>query len=228
LNAFVLAAFAKNPARTEPEIFLEYTCDYLGLRNGDVNRFRELCLTSARAILKGRHCAAFDCALGESVLPTACWMRDDRLGGHHQLAEVFDYLQKNNLVAEALAEKAEAVRLWERVALLACQIEWRDRETAQFVKVSAEYGCKLFRVVATGWRAMLTHKNSADGQDLESALADYGNAWADYQSLALIPGCPTLYHGKYFNLPGQPDVPGLAASIADLRRRISTRATAVN
>lgn len=213
LNAFVLAQFMKNPARTEAENFLEYATTRLGLTHGDANRFRELCLTSARAILKGRHCAAFDHALNESVLPTACWMRDDRLGGHEQLAEVLDFLRRKNLLDEALAEKAEAVRLWERVALLARQIEWRNQATQQFATVSAEYGLKLFRVVAAGWRVMLAGKNSA-----ETALADYDAAWADYQSLASQPGCPTLYVGKYFNLPGQPEVSGLAASVEHFRK----------
>ena len=226
LNAFVLAKFIENPARSEEEIFLEYACDHLGLRNGDVNRFRELCLTSARAILHGRHCGAFDRALHESVLPTACWIRDDRLGGHHQLAEVLDYLHKKNLSAEALTEKKEAVRLWERVAFLARQIEWRDRETAQFANLSAQYGVKLFHLVAAGWRAMLAghaiEKKSAAGEsELESALTAYETAWADYQSLAALPGCPTLYSGNYFNLPGQPEVSGLAASVEHFRKFVT-------
>jgi hypothetical protein len=228
LNAFVLAQFVKDPLHTEAEIFRAYATEKLGLHNGDVNAFRELCLTSARAILKGRHCAAFDRALGESVLPTALWMRDDRLGGHQQLAEVFEYLNKNNLVAEALTEKAEAVRLWERVAFLARQIEWCDRETQQFANISAEYGLKLFRVVAAGWRVMLVRKDAANASAVETALADYDKALVEYESLALTPGCPTLYCGKYFNLPGQPEVPGLAASVASLRRTMANRATAVS
>ena len=221
LNAFVLAQFVKNPARTEEEIFLHYACNRLSLRNSDVNRFRELCLASTRGILKGRHCAVFDRELKESVLPTACWMRDDRLGGHQQLAEVLNFLREKNLGGDALAEMAEAVQLWERVALLARQIEWHDHETRQFANVSAEYGLKLFRVVAAGWRVMVAGK-IWDQNALESALADYDAAWADYQSLALQPGCPTLYVGKYFNLPNQPEVSGMAASIEHFRKFVST------
>ena len=218
LNAFVLAQFVKNPARSEEQIFLEYATERLGLSNGDVNRFRELCLTSTRAILKGRHCEVFDRVLHESVLPTACWMRDDRLGGNQQLAEVFDYLQKNRRVDDALAEKTEAVRHWERVVLLARQIEWHNADTKQFANVSAEYGLKLFRVVATGWRVMLTGKNTANDTELEAALAAYDQAWTNYESLAALPGCPTLYSGNYFNLPGQPEVSGLAVSVEHVRK----------
>ena len=224
LNAFVLAQFMKNPARGEEEIFRQYAEERLGLRNGDVNCFRELCLTSARAILKGRHCAAFDAVLQEAVLPTALWMRDDRLGGHEQLAEVLDFLGQKNLFAAALAEKAEAVRLWERIAFLAQQIEWRDHATQQFATVSAQYGLKLFRAVAAGWRVLFAGKVSGNEAELESALAAFDAAWADYESLAAQPGCPTLYTGKYFNLPGQPEVSGLSASVQLFRRRLRTAA----
>ena len=223
LNAFVLAKFIENPARSEEGIFLDYATQRLGLQNGDVNRFRELCLLSARAVLKGRHCAAFDGALNESVLPTACWMRDDRLGGRHQLAEVLDYLHDKNLGAEALLEKAEAVRLWERVALLADKIRWRDPATAEFASVSAQYGLKLFRVVHAGWRVMLAghaleKKPAVPDAELGSALAAFDAAWADYAALVARPGCPTLYTGNYFNLPGQPEVSGLAASVEHFRK----------
>ncbi len=229
LNAFVLAQFVKNPSRSEEQIFLQYATERLRLTNGDVNRFREMCQTSARAILQGRHCAVFDRVLRESVLPTACWMRDDRLGGHQQLAEVFAYLQKGNLVDAALAEKAEAVRLWERIVYLARQIEWRDADTQLFATVSAEYGLKLFRVVAAGWHVMLAglaveRNPSAAENELESALAAYDAAWSDYESLAARPGCPTLYSGNYFNLPGQPEVSGLTASIEHFRTFVTSPA----
>jgi hypothetical protein len=227
LNAFVLAQFIKDPSRSEEEIFLAYAGEQLGLHNGDVNRFRELCLISARAILKGRHCAAFDRVLNESVLPTACWMRDDRLGGHHQLAQVLDYLQEKNLGQEALQEKKEAVRLWERIAYLARQIEWRDHETARFANLSAQYGLKLFRVVAAGWRVLLVGQSHGektlidDNSELELAINDYDAVWSDYESLAALPGCPSLYSGKYFSLPGQPEVSGLTASVAHYRRLLT-------
>lgn len=226
LNAFVIAQFAQNPARTEETIFLDYAVNQLGLRNGDVNRFRELCLTSARAILKGRHCAAFDEALDESVLPTANWMRDDRLGGHEQLAFIFEYLLEHDLVAAALKEKAEAVRLWERVSFLARQIEWRDGETQRFVNVSARYGAKLFRVVETGWRVMLLGRAcevdaGRSAEELQTALTAYDSAWEEYRALGLLPGCPSLYTDKYFNLPGLPDVSGLGQSVAYFRQMIS-------
>ena len=226
LNAFVLAQFVKNPKHSEEEFFCEYAHQRLGLSDVDVHRFRELCMLSAKAILKGRHCAAFDRVLNESVLPTACWMRDDRLGGSSQLADVLNYLGENFLYADALAEKAEAVRLWKEIKLLAEKISWPEKRTGEFVKISAEYGLRLFRVVEAGWRVLVAgHRSEAAGQldetGLESSLAAYDAAWADYRALASSPQCPTLYTGKYFNLPGQPEVDGWKKSIADCRRLLT-------
>jgi hypothetical protein len=223
LNAFVLARFVKDPARTEEEIFLEYATARLGLENGDVNRFRELCLLSARAVLKGRHCAVFDRELKESVLPTACWMRDDRLGGRHQLAAVLDYLNKNNLGPAALAEKNEAVQLWEKINALAGEIHWPASATGEFAKISAAYGLRLFRIVEQGWRVLLAgHRAETTGRldeaELEAALAGYDSAWTEYRALAASPLCPSLYEGRYFGLPGKNAEPGLDASVAHFRK----------
>jgi len=229
LNAYVLAQFVKNPAREEEQIFRQYAVERLGLQRRDVPLFRELCLCSARAVLRGRYCAVFDRSLKESVLPTGLWMRDDRLGGRQQLAEVLDYLGRQHAYGEALAEKAEAVRLWDRVSELAHEIGWPDSATGEFARVSAEYGRRLFHMVEQAWRVLVADHQFTNGMPgseavLEQALAGYDAAWEEYHSLSCRPQCPTLYLGKYFNLPGQPEVAGLEQSIAECRRRVQVLA----
>ncbi|MDF7826160.1 hypothetical protein P4B35_19175 [Pontiellaceae bacterium B12227] len=224
LNAYVLAQFVKNPSRSESENFRDYAENRLGLRGGDVRRFRELCLLSARSFLKGRHCAVFDRLLNESVLPTACWMRDDCLGGHEQLAVVLKTLAENKQFTEALAEKTEAVELWTQVAALAESIDWPAGETGEFVKVSAEYGRRLFKVVHQGWRVLIAGyradvaRESPSGE-LFDAISCYETCWADYQALGVSPLCPSLYRGDYFSLPGEPTTPGMAASIEHYKQK---------
>ena len=223
LNAFVLAQFALNPSRSEAEIFNDYAHRILGLSHGDLHLFRRLCLRSARAVLKGRHCAAFDRALKESVLPTACWMRDDRLGGRLQLQPVLDYLGEHNLYAAALQEKEEAVALWGEIQSLAEAIRWPEASTGDFVKISAKYGQRLFRVVEQGWRVLVAgHRaetaGALDEAELESALAGYDEAWTDYRALAASPLCPSLYAGYYFGLPGVTPEPGLDESVNACRQ----------
>jgi len=219
LNAFVLAQFVRNPDLSEEEIFRDYAQWIIGLAGDDVERFRQLCLLSARAILKGRHCAVFDCLLKESVLPTAAWMRDDRLGGRDQLAPVLDWLAENDQFDKALAEKAEAVDLWNEIVRLAGEIHWPAGSVGDFVKVSAEYGHLLFNVVHQGWRVLIAgHCRDGSGgfdpTELSDAISNYEQCWREYRSLASNSLCPSLYRGEYFGLPGSPVTPGLDESVA--------------
>lgn len=217
LNAYVLAAYVKDPSRTEAAIFQQYAEDRLGLGEEAVRDFRELCLLSAQAILLGRHCAAFDQALAESVLPTACWMRDDRLGGREQLAVVLDYLRAHRAEAEALAEKAEAVRLWEQIETLAKGMAWPDAQTGEAVIVSATYGRILFGIVEQGWRALIAGGRGCR-EEFGDAVSRYAAGWREFRALGESPWCASLYEGRYFNLPGTPEVAGMDASLEDYRR----------
>lgn len=223
LNAFVLGRFCQEGNQSEAELFVEYARSRIGLSSADTDRFRALCAHASEGILKGRHCRAFDSLLGESVLPTACWMRDDRLGGYNQLSLVLDTLAEKGSFAEALAEKAEAVQCWERVAELAEAIAWPAGETGEFAKVSAQYGLRLFRVVEQGWRVMLTgyckeHSLEYCPVDLAEAIARYDQCWAAYQALADHPLCPSLYRGEYFSLPGESAVSGMHDSLNKFRK----------
>lgn len=230
LNAYVLAQFASNPSLSEADIFDKYVREKLVLQGADITRFRRLCLLSARAILKGRHCTAFDRLLNESILPTALWMRDDRLGGRLQLARVIDYLEQNNLSAEALAEKTEAVQLWTEITSLAQDIHWTSESTREFVKVSSLYGLRLFKIIEQGWRILIAGRRfetypEDNTEDLAVALTHYAECWEEYRSLAESPLCPSLYEGRYFSLPGSTPELGLDETAEYYRARLESRTT---
>jgi hypothetical protein len=214
LNSFVLARFVRDSSRDEEDVFREYAAERLGLTGDDIGRFRELCLLSARAVLKGRHCAAFDSLLDESVLPTACWMRDDRLGGREQLGIVLETLTGHGRLDEALEEKAEAVRIWERIVDIAAAIDWPPGADGEFVRVSSTYGLLLFRIVHHGWWVMIEGSRGDDSAAMSEAIRCYDEAWIDYRKLSASPLCPSLYYGSYFNLPGTPAARGLDDSVA--------------
>lgn len=223
LNAYVLAQFVRNPIQSEKEIFMRYAREKLGLTPSDSSRFRELSLLSARAILLGRYCAAFDGELRETVLPVANWMRDDRLGGRNQLHWVFHNLHVRGRLKEALTEKAEAVRLWREIEGLANRICWADERSVAGVRVSAAYGRLLFTIVHQGWRVLAAGAigdatGRYDRREITDAAARYAEAWRDYRALATSPHCASLYHGTYFALPGQPPEPGLDDSVAHYQR----------
>ena len=230
LNAYVLARCVRDPSLSEEEIFHEYAVGRLGLTGEDPGRFRKLCLLSARGILKGRHCEAFDRELGESVLPSACWMRDDRLGGCDQLGIVLKFLSDNGRCDEALAEKAEAAAIWREISVLAESIAWPDGPTGEFAKVSAEYGRILFEIVHHGWRVLIAGRRgdesgSYDMAELAEATRRYDQCWKEFRELESHSMCPSLYRGEYFSLPGSPVSPGLDDSVAHyklLQRRVPT------
>ncbi len=214
LNSFVLARFVGDPSRCEEEVFREYATERLGLAGDDIGRFRELCLLSARGVLKGRHCEAFDSLLDESVLPTACWMRDDRLGGGEQLDMVLETLASHGRLDDALAEKAEAVRIWEKIVEIANVIDWPPGENGEYVRVSSSYGLLLFRIVHHGWQVLIEGFRGKDPDALAEAIRCYDEAWMDYRNLSSSPQCPSLYRGEYFSLPGMPYTRGLDDSVA--------------
>lgn len=218
LNAYVLGRYVQDPTRLETEIFNEYAVERLGLSAEDAVRFRQFCLLSARGILKGRHCEAFDRDLGESVLPTACWMRDDFLGGRNQLAIVLTHLSESGRLDEALAEKAEAVEIWREIVMLASLIVWPAGISGEFVKVSAEYGRLLFELVHQGWRVLIAGQRGDDSGNhdcvkLADAVSCYERCWDEFRALGADPLCSTLYRGEYFSLPGMPAVPGMDHSV---------------
>jgi hypothetical protein len=218
LNAYVLANFAKDSSVSEAEIFAKYCREKMFLDEKSSAKFRQICFLSARAILKGRHCETFDKSLNESVLPTACWMRDDRLGGREQLAEVLEYLYANQLFTEALNEKNETVKIWDEIKKLGDEIDWKDENQREIITTSIEYGRLLFNIVGQGWRVMcLGFEGEKTGEfereKIVEAVEKYDSFWLEYKKLADLPFCASLYQGIYFNLPDTPEVKGLDETI---------------
>jgi hypothetical protein len=225
LNAWVLGRVASAPDISEQEAFHQYCHERIGLSPEDTACFRELCLLSAEAVLKGRYCEAFDRILNESVLPTALWMRDDRLGGYPQLEMVFDYLIDHDLLADALEEKAEAVRIWERMSRLAAGIGAPDSRFAEHLAVSIQYGRLLYGIVHAGWQIMAVaalRRRTGEFAAVEaaSAIERYDALWREYRALKASPECASLYQGVYFSLPGSPLVPGLEESVLQIRTQL--------
>lgn len=221
-HARVLAEFLRNPAAGEERAFFEVVSSRIGLAGGDALLFRKLCLLSATAVLKGRHCEAFDRCLDEALLPTACWMRDDRLGGGDQMALVLDRLMRDGTAEEALREKDEAVELWREIVSISDRIDWSDSPDGEFVCLSARYGLLLFSIVREGWRILLAARSGpplADG--LWESIARYDALWQEYRKLGDRPGCPSLYLGRYFNMPGAGPVDGLDASVRLIQATLS-------
>jgi len=185
LNAYVVAKYAENPKRTEVEIFDEFAVQRLGLKRGDIARFRKLNLLSAAAVLRG-HCSL----LGPVDV---IWARDDFMA-----VPDMGYFITNGLVTKVLAEKAEAVAMAGQIEKLARQIHFADKTTQEFVETSATYGRIKFSLFEQAW-AILLYGRIGDttkqyDKRLATALTRYDQLWEEWRLLKeKHSSCASLY-----------------------------------
>jgi predicted DNA-binding transcriptional regulator len=202
LNAYVVAEFAKKPARTEAEVFSEYARARLKLSDADTKRFRELNLLSAKAVLRGQLTT-----LGAKV--NVWWARDH----FFEAPDLSDFVKKG-LVDKALAEKAEAVAMWREIEVLAREINFPDRETQEFVEVSATYGRIKYEIVQQAWTVLLYAQQGESvlkkhRKEVAAAIARYDALWAEWRQLEQAhASCASIYKDVGFD-----HHPGLGAAI---------------
>jgi len=181
VNAWVLAQWCRNPQETEEAILRRYAISRLGLQGDDVSKFRQLCLLSADAVLRGKNSTHSD------INPW--WSRDNGINR--------PVLPRDpEARARVIAEKAEAVRIWERIVSLARAIRFRDASTGEYVVTSSRYGLYLYRI----YRILFDLEDlgrDGDKRRMRDLLGEYGRAWAEYRKLATeSPSCATLYEEK--------------------------------
>ena len=176
LNAWVMAQWARDPSRSEASVFARYERERLGLRGGDLARFRRLALLSADAVLRIKTTTHTDQS------PT--WTRD---------ASIFrPTAPKPEFWPRVLAQKAEAVAQFREIVALAKTIRFADARTADYAIVSSEYGLAFAEIAEAAFR--LVHLGErGDRAALRDALAAYDRGWADMAALpARSPQCATL------------------------------------
>ncbi len=206
LNAYVITKYIEAPKCTEEEVFNEFATRQLGLKGVDIRRFRELNLLAAAAVLRGQ------CSLLGPV--DLWWARDDFIA-----APNLDFFITNNMVADALAEKAEAVSMWKKINSLAQQINFPDPRTKEFVVTSAAYGRIKYSIFEQAWTILLygasgDKSGHYDRKRLSTAIAKYDRLWKDWQRLKdQHPSCATLYKDVAFQ-----DEPGIGDAVNRYRK----------
>ena len=213
LNTYVISHYAKNPERSEKEIFDDFVNERLHLSEDDANAFRKMCIMADEAILKSRYISDYDETLKESVMPCCNWMRDDMLGGLYHLQPAFDVLYKNNKLYEALDEKKDGLCIWKEVFKLCKSIDWSNCEYGEFIVCSCEYAVKLFTVVYYGWMVItygqLLEKGVHREKELREAIKKYDFSYKEYQEIANRDNTATLYKPDYYIW----DQPGMKESV---------------
>lgn len=210
LNAWVLAQWGRNPRQTEEEVFNRYCREMLALSDEDSGRFRELCLLSAQAVVRGKRSTHND------IRPW--WSRD-------QYIREPDLPKDPAKRSRVLLEKAEAERLWERIASLARQIGFADDKTADFAVVSADYGRFLHRLFRINFEMKETEENF-DAATASRLVAEHDATWEEWREYAAKhPSCPSLYLEDAFRYtPGKgasgDRKHGIGALAGRLRKRL--------
>lgn len=207
LNTYVVASFAKNPKRTEAEIFHEFATQKLKLSESDAELFHRLNLLSTRAVLRGQMTT-----LGAHI--NEWWARDH----FFEEPDLADFVRKG-LVEKALAEKAEAIAMWREIETLADRIHFADQATSDFVRVSCAYGRIKYSIVEQAWTILFLGKagdasGTYDREKLRAAIARYDALWTEFRELAAKnPACASLH--KDIGFEGRP---GLGAGINRYRK----------
>ena len=195
LNAYVICKYAQNPKRTEKEIFMSYCKGIMGLDAENAEAFYKACLKIPDAVLHARYISAYDKSLNGEKMPSANWLRDDRIAGMHKaLSEVFDYLEENGLVEEAIREKEYAVKLWKEIKRDFENINIPNAELKSFIVNSAEYAVRLFSITDVAFRIFAKYRKREEVSEL---IDKYDKLWEQYRKTQEFPQSSSLYHDDY-------------------------------
>ena len=168
LNAWVMAQWARDTHQDEESVFWRYARERLGLPEDSVPFFRELCLLSGKAIVRMRNTTEGDLDLW--------WTRDAGIGWPEYRSDTPDSLRRS------LAQKDEAVQIWEHMVSLAEQVQWPDPHLADFALGSVHYGLGLARIYRAIFYLDAARRND-DQQAIARELDRYDAAWRAYDGL---------------------------------------------
>lgn len=212
LNAIVVAQWAKNPGRTEEEIFDEFAIKK-GLEEKDLAKFRQLCLLSADGVMKGHYSM-----MGGVYMN---WTRDNTISGLYFLRPYFDKIITDHKIQAYLDEKTEALSIWKKIEALAKELHFKDRETQKFVYISSVYGRLKFQLFDAAWKVMLNayaeeKKGRIDLVRLKANLKYFDNTLMQWQKfVADNPESASVYLTTYYE--DEQEV-GIATTLAHYRK----------
>jgi hypothetical protein len=237
LNAYVISEWGEDTKQSEEAIFNHFM-DENGIKEPNGRKaFRELCLLSAKAVIRGHESAKyyFD-------KDWVWWTRDEFLAGIDTaevgqklfpsegfLNKAFDWYYNNKLLDSVVLEKKEAVGLWEKIVNLSKQIEMPNNANQQYIKVSCQYGLLLHKVIADGWEVMALgftgdKTGKYDIKRLAEYIKRYDEDWVNYNKLKAdnAASCASLYKPYAFiNIaPTYHSKQGMGASVDKYRKII--------
>lgn len=182
LNAWVMAQWANNPTESEESIFNRYARKVLKLSKEDAVKFRKIALLSEKATLRGMRSAAYP----NDVFPM--WVRDEYI--------TFPALPKDaQKAAIIVAEKEEAVKMWEEIVTLSKQIKFKDKSTERVVVATCEYGRQMYRIFNALFQLSSIDAKYTSAESTPYYIGQYDDAWSKLTALQKdYPAeCPSLF-----------------------------------
>jgi hypothetical protein len=228
LNVRYLTRFLQNADTTESVIFNMIAREDFKLSIEDQHLLYRIAKLSLSAVLMGKFCKAWDTrpAAESDKYPTNQWMRDDVLGGWDLLNPVFEFLYQENLGAEAIREKEQAVALWSLLVSISCELQFSDNtDLKKVIQASCQYGHRLFSFIASGWKTLYLDFRQRQGDEvsfnqIESSLRETRLKWKDYARLTSDYGCcASLYKLHGWHWPGDDPPEGFGDALDDVERR---------
>ncbi len=221
LNAFVMAKWAQNPKRSEEVIFRDFA-RIKGIPEADIATFRELCLLSEKAVLRGKYST-----FGGGYNLT--WTRDEFINGAGSVQGFIKKITDEDLIEKVLDEKLESVAMWKQMVKLANQIDAKDKSLNEFLRTSATYGRINYDIHAQSWIVMLLgysgdKKGIYNKERIREAITRYDELWQEWNELKKSsPSCATIYQPNGFAIRGHLDIfgnpeTGIGATIDNYRK----------
>ena len=236
LNAYVISQWGKDTKQSEETVFNHFMDDNGINSQQSRTAFRELCLLSAKAVIRGHESAKyfFD-------KDWVWWSRDEFLGGIDTfnvpqklfpsegfLSQGFNWYYNHQLLDSVIQEKQEAVALWKQIVELSSKVVMTNKKDQDYIKLSSKYGFLLHSIIADGWKIMALgfvgdKTGTYDKKQLAIYLKKYDNDWKAYNELkANNSACATLYKPYAFiNIaPTYHAQQGMAASVEKYRKKV--------
>ena len=207
LNACIISKWGADMTQSEESVFNSFMDENGILKTESRKAFRELCLLSAKGVLRGHESGKY-----HFDKDWVWWMRDEFLGGidtpnvspklfpsEGVLGEAFDWYYKNGLLDKVIEEKQENVGLWKKIVALSAKIEMPNKSDQDYIKVSSKYGLLLHTIIADGWKVMALgfegdKTGKYDSKLLTAIIKKYDEDWILFKKLKEDNlSCATLY-----------------------------------
>jgi hypothetical protein len=210
LNAYVVAKWAQNPARTEEDVFNEFAREIAGIKDPDnLARFRRIALLSAAGVLRSQNSLVHKLDVW--------WNRDEYFA---DLTGRMRDIVKAGQTDAFLREKAGATAMWKEIEQLSRELQLPDPKLAEFIRVSCTYGrikCEIIEQMNQVFlHGLAARETQTRDPRVATALARYDQLWTEWHQLRADhpDSCATLYTDRDFQ-----DKPGMGVAIDKFRKQ---------